>query len=482
MDAMPMSAADSVAEERPQSPTTITMMKIISQSELKVPTHRAPRVNTLPYRSGAKMSRDHIDCDTNPLRILRDKNYPIVRPRMKVNIDDEPSAATSVNGENGDDVCESPSYLTTQEYTFSERDVNIHHGDTQKFIGNKEIENLNPIPLPPRDRNKVLLSNVKRHVRKHPLIIPTLSTGLQRTLSKVTTPVEEKEPYPFPTGIEIDDVDSGASKSASSSNKNNYNMPRTSAKPAEVMKFKSLSSDHSYMNQEDINVASPTDEQKVYAKKFIENNFATYENLDAVRVDNTDSASLHFESILESDINPIDEGSSHGVLFELRNGGEHYDVPRISTVGDDASFVLRRNSTPTKTETPLVRDAERKRLAFSQKYPNYSQPKNELTDNALFNKFRESADSNSNGCAEEPQTTEVAHSSRETEGDDDEMVDDDDDEDDDDDDSDGKLKDSNSVSCEDLLEFAKKKPNGKERGIDSDEVRIMTKVLGKIVS
>lgn len=41
---------------------------------------------------------------------------------------------------------------------------------------------------------------------------------------------------------------------------------------------------------------------------------------------------------------------------------------------------------------------------------------------------------------------------------------------------------SNSVSCEDLLDFADKKPKGCERGIDSDEVRIMLKVLGQEVS
>lgn len=35
------------------------------------------------------------------------------------------------------------------------------------------------------------------------------------------------------------------------------------------------------------------------------------------------------------------------------------------------------------------------------------------------------------------------------------------------------------VSCEDLLEFANVKPNSRTRGNDSDEVRIMSKVLGK---
>lgn len=461
-----------VAEERQPSPTSVTMLKLMAHSELKMPTHQAPRPNTLPGRNAAKMNRDHIDCETNPLRILRDKNYPIVRPRMKVNIDNEASSGTA-NGENqsgADDVCESPSYLTTQQYTFSERDVNIHNGDAQKFIGSKEIENLNPIPLPPRDRNKMVLTSTKRHVRKHPLIIP--ATGLQRTLSKVTTPVEEKQPTPFPTGNEIDEIDSGAAmKPASSSNKNNYNMPRTSAKPAEVTKFQPLGTDHSYINQEDINVASQSDEQKVYTKKFIENNFATYENLDSLRaqMDSTDSASLHFESILESDINPVDDGPTQGDFFDLRNTGDNYDVPRVSI---DSSFALRRNSTPTSSDTKIAKslerrsneDIQRKRLEFSQKYPNYSQPKNELTDNALFIKFRESAEGECSRRIDKRQTIDFAPS-METE-----------------EELDVKLKDSNSVSCEDLLEFSDKKPKGKERGVESDEVRIMTKVLGTIVS
>lgn len=46
---------------------------------------------------------------------------------------------------------------------------------------------------------------------------------------------------------------------------------------------------------------------------------------------------------------------------------------------------------------------------------------------------------------------------------------------------------SDHVSCEDLLEFACDGPNtrrtrGKARGVDSDEVRIMGKVLGNNVS
>lgn len=158
-----------------------------------------------------------------------------------------PTNSTDPNGNHADDVCESPSYLTNTQYTFSERDVNIQHNDTQKFIGNKEIENLNPIPLPPRDRNKVLLTNVKRHVRKHPLIIP--ASGLQRTLSKVTTPTDEKCSSTLLSGFAAtaiashDEIDgSNSAKSIANSNKINYNMPRTSTKPAEVMKLKQYTS------------------------------------------------------------------------------------------------------------------------------------------------------------------------------------------------------------------------------------------------
>lgn len=209
-------------------------------SELKVPTQPAPRPNTLPTR-GSFSNRELTDPDgMNPLHILRDKNYRIIRPRMKVNSLGVMDSINVDSNLNPDEACESPSYLTNTQYTFSERDVNIHQSDTKKFIGNKEIENLNPIPLPPRDRNKVLLTNVKRHVRKHPLIIP--ASGLQRTLNKVTTPVEEKDAViGFADAMNHDETD-GSSMAAANSNKINYNMPRTSTKPAESIKLKQYSS------------------------------------------------------------------------------------------------------------------------------------------------------------------------------------------------------------------------------------------------
>jgi hypothetical protein len=48
--------------------------------------------------------------------------------------------------------------------------------------------------------------------------------------------------------------------------------------------------------------------------------------------------------------------------------------------------------------------------------------------------------------------------------------------------SDFEFQAINNVSCEDLLDFSNKKPKGFERGLESDEVRIMYKVLSKKVS
>lgn len=432
--------------------------------EVTMPAQRAPRPTTLPHRSSmgqfgkspstaAATSIPASEVDSNPLRILRDKNYPIVRPRIKINIGNAGTTGKDTVDNDlatGGGVCESPSYLTNTEYSFSERDVNLHRATTQKQIANKEIENLNPIPLPPRDRNKIMPANVKRHVRKYPLIIPV--SGLQRTLNKVTTPVDFK----------------GANRGTNPSN--------------------------TYINQEffsnnAILHATPEsrDHTDFYSRKFIENNFPslnnmdrTYENLDTLRYqmqDCTDSASLHFESILEDDCNKVGEMSSPDVatdfMFEIHK--DHYRKPSTSQMEDETDEI--RNL-----------DIEKKKIEFSQRYPKYMQPKNELADNVLFNKLKETVDlvgtkdvasvTTPIGKVED-KTVMQNHNAQSTVGDSSSI-------------SGGvvdcqpsverKLEDSNSVSCEDLLEFSDKKPKGRERGVESDEVRIMTKVLGVVAS
>lgn len=409
-------------------------------NEFAVPSHPAPRPTTLPWRNSTGSDKRSPDVDSNPLRILRDKNYPIIRPRIKVNSTNEETINRDLI--NNDGVCESPSYLTQPEYSFSDKDINLHRSSIQKQIATKEIENFNPAPLPPpKDRSKIMQTNVKRHVRKHPLIIP--GTVLQRQLNKVKTPVDEKNP-PFP----------------SSSSSSNYNT--NSTKRTEVSKLKEL--DHSYMNQEELNV---TNDKYFYAKKFADDS-RSYANISSLsyEVDCTDSASLDFESIMENDVNKIGEMSSpevlNGFVFEIQK--EHFskdDDPLANNASDEV-----RNL-----------DIERKKFEFCQKYPKYVQPKNELADNALFNKIKDQVESVTSVDSKAVGIDVVGCSSKGNDSidledvkEDDECI------------LQRKLNDSNAVSCEDLLEFSDKKPKGRERGVESDEVRIMTKVLGAVVS
>lgn len=419
----------------------------------------APRAmsttHTLPPHRLTTLSTSPAEPDTNPLRILRDKNYPIVRPRVKCTVPLLPppppigAAREPIDHSEQDGICESPSYLTQAECSFNE-------ASTEVAQSSREIENLNPIPLPPRDRNKPMPINVKRHVRKYPLIIP--ATGLQRTLNKVVTPVEEKEPPAFPTSV-----------AAPSTTSDRQRRPTA-------------------------HTSSPCKPDKSYARKFIENNFPhhnqshdrTYENMESLRcfqmqTDCTDSASLHFESILEDgDFHVADTLASPEVtgdfMFEINKEHKVNDGERDKSLvggGEEADEFLANM------------DIEQKKLAFSQRHPKYVQPQNELANNIMFNKLKESAEATAvtevgTARSRVGQRLAVQLSVDEVDGavggtgtkvgEDEEAG------------APGSLQHSNSVSCEDLLEFSDQKPKGRERGIESDEVRIMTKVLGSSVS
>lgn len=449
--------------EKPSMSTSMTLPRLSdagatkTKQQPKKPTRldisapRAMSTHTLPPPRLANLSTSPAEADTNPLRILRDKNYPIVRPRIKCTVPLLPpppisAAREPIDHSDQDGICESPSYLTQAECSFNDGPIDVSN--------NREIENLNPIPLPPRDRNKPMPLNVKRHVRKYPLIIP--ATGLQRTLNKVVTPVEEKEAPTFP----------------------NVYAPPTPSSP------------HSHNQQQ--RHSSPYKQDIHYARRFIENNFPdhpdrTYENMESMRggfemqTDCTDSASLHFESILEDgDCNVADVMASPDVtgdfMFEINKEHKLIDKGKSLSTGEDADEILGNL------------DIEQKKLAFSQRHPKYVQPQNELANNIMFNKLKEAAESTA--------VTEVSGRSirgrilpsvplsvDEVDGAVGGTVNDDDENDDEDDvGSPGILQHSNSVSCEDLLEFSDQKPKGRERGVESDEVRIMTKVLGSSVS
>ncbi|XP_077257610.1 activated Cdc42 kinase-like isoform X4 [Temnothorax americanus] len=149
--------------------------------------------------------------DTNPLRMLR-SGLPVVRPRIRGNKHATLGYSVSLqsedaSGEHGyhfemhhsgartlPKVRAPPSphaILPLPQSRILER----HH--SMEIENNQNQSNIdeNPIPLPPRDRSKTLQpkSSLPRHQRKHPLIIP--GGGVTRTLAKmaVTTPPVEDQ-------------------------------------------------------------------------------------------------------------------------------------------------------------------------------------------------------------------------------------------------------------------------------------------------
>ncbi|XP_018319586.1 activated Cdc42 kinase-like [Agrilus planipennis] len=147
----------------------------------------------------------------NPLRMLRSGQLPMIKPRLRTStlptightkhgdrrsfpdppecLEEEkadpqqtsqPSTIMEQSNENGNSILSRPSSLPFQKL--------IEQGEKEE----------NPIPLPPRDRNKTLLTSKPRHTRKHPLIIPASAT-LQRTLDKVS--IVSSSP-PIPSSVE----------------------------------------------------------------------------------------------------------------------------------------------------------------------------------------------------------------------------------------------------------------------------------------
>lgn len=434
-----------------------TLPRMMTAPTTSIPAQKSATLSKL----FSKKSKDPSAESSSPLRILRDKSFPLMKPRLKIlaSVGDE-----SVNSQTfllGDGE-PSPSYvLSSPAYTFSQKDLSSF-----KISDNTSNSN-NPLPLPPRDRNATQQQVQKRHVRKYPLIIP--ATGLQKTLSdklnSQVSPSEEKEGFTITNGtgtihdLPVDEDDDDV--------------------------FVNCKSSLSH------NVDDSTN--KIYTKDFIENNFPTshesaqenreqfrtYENLSfhsqlmkfSESNDCDDTASLHFESILENDDNRITNSPIPDDMVDMVDGYGIFKVEKeqqsitgsslsmASTSGAVSKRIFGSSGIPfisinsdkkaSKAGNSSIEGIEAKRQEFSQKFPKYKMPKNELASNALFNKIKESVES-----AIDTTSTEEYD-----------------------------LKKSiNHVSCEDLLDFSDKKPKGKERGVESDEVRIMSKVLGITVS
>lgn len=390
---------------------------------------------------------------SSPLKALRDKSFPIVKPRLR-NLpsvgSESVNSTTFLLDHDGENPCETPSYMTNADGNFLlnvEMFSECPQAEQLKTIEKRE----NPLPLPPKNRNSLQLNMTqKRHVRKHPLIIP--ATATQRTLDKINqiTPVEDKS--------EI--FGNFEAEASSSTLKHPYDIDDDDD---DDDVFEDLKKDTKISQEFEKNVnhyGMIKSQEKNYTKDFIENNFPrTYENLEDFQKkfsyhDQSDTASLHFESILEDENvgngSKISDDMVDGfAIFEMENNSKATAKNNIS------HNQLFFKGTDYKT---LGASIEAKKNEFSQKFPKYKMPRNELASNALFNKIKESVEMAAT-------MTEECEIELETEN------------------HQCKLKKSiNHVSCEDLLDFSEKIPKGPERGAESDEVRILRKMFGSKVS
>ncbi|XP_030558596.1 activated Cdc42 kinase-like isoform X2 [Drosophila novamexicana] len=432
----------------PGTAAALAMEPAVAAAECARPLQQLqpPRPMTLPTRGAA-------------LRVRRAEHANEERPN------DENRNSLGPN-----ESCESPSYMTHASYKFP------------------EPQEANPLPLPSREGKKQVKTSAKRHVRKYPLIIP--ANGVQRTLSKLADFGEE-----------------AASKAGDASPQQQQQQQQ--ARSIEVVAA----------------VRSSSVRRRPEAREY-ENMPAlaggasahTYQNLDKLAPADaaglTDSASLQFESILEADMSKEGELQSPDVTDGFYNFSiqkEHYNKSKdvgfepaqISGlyVNDDelrnldkplaassssttldsaavpqemaptaASAVAAAAAAAVAAATTAAEDAPLENISTRR----LGSVDNELAGNALFKKVRASVNqamirNSINGKDANNTTASLANvpaSKSQTEAEYFAATA-------------ARLADSNSVSCEDLLEFSDKKPRGCERGVDSDEVRIMVKVLGK---
>lgn len=426
------------------------------------PPQQPPRPMTLPTRGAAQ-------------RVQRRAEKASVEQQSQQHSDE------NRNSLGPNESCESPSYMVHGSYKFPE----------------PQQQDANPLPLPSREGKKQVKTSTVRHVRKYPLIIP--ANGVQRTLSKLTDCGD----------------DSSSSHSRNPEQQQQSQQRQQTSRSIEVVAaVRSNSVCRRNEAREYENMPAAVGEKASH----------TYQNLEKLAPADaaglTDSASLQFESILEADMSKDGVLQSPDVTDGFYNFSiqkEHYnkakDVGFESTqisglyVNDDElrnldkplasssssttldSIAVPQEMAPTAASAAAAAAAAAATAAATTAAPATDAPEtsepassrrigsadNELAGNALFKKVRASVNSamnrssvngnetNAAAPATSPQPkpqTEAEYFAATA----------------------ARLADSNSVSCEDLLEFSDKKPRGCERGVDSDEVRIMVKVLGKDVS
>uniref|UniRef100_A0A182MQ75 Tyrosine-protein kinase PR2 n=1 Tax=Anopheles culicifacies TaxID=139723 RepID=A0A182MQ75_9DIPT len=465
---------------------------------------KSPEKTDLLLGEGSSSNVIMNDGESNPLSIMRNKNFAIVtRSKFKANNqqlpwDEQLETAPASNQ------AESPSYLTNPEYTYNNAltaapaDHSLEGAMKCTTDGTDGSSN-NPIPLPPRDRNKTIPVNQKRHVRKYPLIIP--AAGVQRTLNKVTqiTPVEEKTDV-----FSITDT-------AESTHANEVQGQRSDPDECSNLDTKVLhkSIESIKMNEIEesltdlsLKATDPSAHKKGFSKEFVENNFPSISNsftlgctdgIDTKRSQIQHSASL--SSSIGATTLPATIPAASAILTRRRTASDAGVLATMSQRRQPPLSLPPVALTLATTETEL-RDPTYENLDIFQTHNNFCIDTASLHCESILENDPDSCpigrgtgistvtsdmvdgfkpsghlfDSiNSNDAHRVPEKQQPAMKSVESEQSDCVQQPQ----------TDCKLQKSmNFVSCEDLLEFAEK-PKGRARGLESDEVRIMSKVLGK---
>uniref|UniRef100_A0A2M4CQX7 non-specific protein-tyrosine kinase n=1 Tax=Anopheles darlingi TaxID=43151 RepID=A0A2M4CQX7_ANODA len=530
------------------------------------PAPKSPEIDLLDVTGGP----DFEGTSTNPLRMLRSKQFPIMarsmvtKSKLAMGQTDHQHQQQPMVEEQQASKADSPSYLTSPEYTYNNALV-VPVGSEQNvgkpspiamFVTPGESTtaaegNHNPIPLPPRDRNKTIPVNQKRHVRKYPLIIP--ATGVQRTLNRVTqtTPVDEKPTddshgrSPFlpsssstgPTESNLliggdaniaerhqqhqrpqDDDDDDDDQATTS------NLDVALHKSLETMKLTELNKDAGSEVLMATSTAGPgTDavpkqHAAAFAREFLENNFPNVTELDVVefksRAHQTAATPLGTTSPVRSPPIAATMMPTTTTTLPATIPAESAILTRRRTASDASGSHPRRQPPPPPppaalTSPPILlsaapRDPTYENLDIFQTHSRHCvdtaslhcesilendaeafQPALPMAtidtvdgfavDSLLFDSIQPHQQQQQQQQPSslldrskptvggvipvtdpvEPMTAAKPHT------------------------TDGELiKSINFVSCEDLLEFAEK-PKGRARGLESDEVRIMSKVLGK---
>ncbi|XP_011291095.1 activated Cdc42 kinase-like [Musca domestica] len=488
-----------------------------NEHELVIPPiQNAPRPTTLPTR-GAR-GRKAAD-----LGLFRDPAAET--PNMDTN------THQAVNNRLSDNIspCESPSYVTnTSSYKFPEQS-----STTDKTPDGTD---LNPLPVPPKEGKKHIQTNAKRHVRKYPLIIP--ANGVQRTLNKVMG--EEQSVLRGLTTSNGSQLSSNMARNMATVptikpfNINNNNCSSTLAEYENTTKLSSSSSSSSAQQERTYQNIGTDDTASLQFESILEADFNKDQVLQSPDV--TDgfynfsiqkdhyhkSKEMEFDAqkladglyVNEDELRNLDIDKNLVKIskqnMENKKSNESLEVKQLTTTPSPpppvpttappeeatslevpksheltakdnnssstsfSSHTTERSMTPTTQVTNTASSLSSQHATTQMSERNLKAPKtsmsppsaksdNELAGNALFQRVRESVDkamvnkpTDAASTLIKPLTEAELFSAAVN-----------------------RLNDSNSVSCEDLLEFSDKKPKGHERGVDSDEVRIMMKVLGK---